>query len=73
MENEEKKSSYKLPEALIQAESLRNSCKFNEALLILNNLEEKENLKGFDLLSCHLLQSSVLKRLGNYQESYRFG
>jgi tetratricopeptide (TPR) repeat protein len=73
MENEEKKFSYKLPEALIQAENLRNSCKFNEALLILNNLEEKENLKGFDLLSCHLLQSSVLKRLGNYQESYRFG
>ncbi|MFW9820125.1 MAG: tetratricopeptide repeat protein [Candidatus Thorarchaeota archaeon] len=73
MENEEKESSYKLPEALIQAENLKNSCKFNEALLLLNNLEEKENIKGFDLLSCHLLQSSVLNRLGNYQESYRVG
>ncbi|MDX1798318.1 MAG: tetratricopeptide repeat protein [Candidatus Lokiarchaeia archaeon] len=73
MENEEKKSSYKLPEALIQADNLKNSCKFNEALLLLNNLEEKENLKGFDLLSCHLLQSFVLNRLGNYQESYRVG
>jgi len=71
MENEEKKSSYKLPEVLIQADNLRNSCKFNETLLLLNNLEEKENLKGFDLLSCHLLQSFVLNRLGNYQESYR--
>jgi tetratricopeptide (TPR) repeat protein len=69
----EKEFSNKASEDIIQAESLMNSGKYHEALLILNKCEEKGELNTSDKLSCHLIQSSVLKYLGNYQKSYRFG
>ena len=66
----EKKHPYKKLEDIIQAENLMNSGKYNDALLLLNNLEEIGGLNPSDLLDCHLIQSSILYKLGNYQKCY---
>ena len=66
----EENSVHKEPEDIVQAEKHMNSGKYNEALLLLNNLEKKTSLNASDLLSCHLKQSSILNKLGQYQESY---
>ena len=62
-----------MEKGLNQAEELLNSGEYNEALMILKKYEEKAELNDSDRLSCHLLQSSVFKCLGNYQESFTYG
>lgn len=69
---------------LNKAQLLKNEGKYREALRILNNLEEKANLPSQEKLSCQLLKSTCLNRLGQdedaltlskqiYQESKRLG
>ncbi len=57
---------------LNNAEKLMNDGKYNEVLPILDNLDE-EALTPSDQLACHLLQSSILNKLGYYQDSYKIG
>jgi len=58
---------------LKQAEQLMNEGKYQEALLFLNNFEGKQELTDSDSLSLYLLKSSILNKLGHYQESYKSG
>jgi len=57
---------------LISAEKLMNECKFDEALLLMNNLEGRDDITDSDQLSCYLLISDCLSELANYEESYKF-
>ena len=59
-------------EDLIRAEKLMNECKFDEALLLMNNLEGREDVTDSDQLSGNLLRSECLNELSNYEESYKF-
>jgi len=69
---------------LKKAELFKNEGKYKEALRLLNNLEEKANLPPQEKLTCQLLNSVCLNRLGQdedalklskqvYQESKRLG
>ena len=69
---------------LNKAELLKNEGKYKEALQVLNDLEEKVNLPPHERLTCQLLKSTCLNRLGQdedalklsrqvYQESKRLG
>ncbi len=57
---------------LNNAEELMNSGKYDEVLLILNNLEE-ESLSASDQLTLHILKSSLLNKMANYEESIKIG
>ena len=59
-------------EDLISAEKLMNECKFDEALILMNNLEERDDKTDSDQLSGDLLKSECLDELSNYEESYKF-
>ncbi|TET61714.1 MAG: tetratricopeptide repeat protein [Promethearchaeota archaeon] len=56
---------------LNNAEKLMNEGKYDEVLSILNNLEEVA-LTPSDQLTFHLVKSSILNKLGNYAECYKF-
>ena len=69
---------------LNKAELLKNEGKYKEAFQLLNNLEENANLPPQEKLTCQLLKSTCLNRLGQeedalklskqtYQESKRLG
>lgn len=60
-------------EEIKQSEQLMNEGKYQEALLLLNNFEGKQELTDSDSLSLCLLKSSILNKLGHYQESYKSG
>ena len=56
---------------LNQAEDLMNEGKFDEALSLLNSIK-KESLTDSDKLVFSLIKSSLLSKLGNFSEAYRF-
>ena len=56
------------PEELIRAEQLSDDGKLDEALTLLNNYEQKEELSNHDKASCHLLQCQILLWQGKYKE-----
>ena len=58
-------------EDLIRAKKLMNESKYDEALLLLNNLEGREDITDSDQLSRYLLISKCLSELANYEESYK--
>ncbi|GAH63011.1 unnamed protein product, partial [marine sediment metagenome] len=58
-------------EILIKAENLLNKGKYDDTLSILDNLEE-DTLTASDQLTFHLVKSSLLNRLGNYAECYKY-
>ena len=60
-------------EELKQAEILKNEGKFNEALLSLNEIEERGDLSSSDLLSFHLLKGSILNIVGSYSDALKHG
>jgi len=60
-------------EELKQAEILKNEGKFNEALLSLNEIEERGDLSPSDLLSFHLLKGSILNIVGSYSDALKHG
>jgi len=57
---------------LKQAEQLMNESKYDEALLLMNNLEGRDDITDSDQISCYLLKSECLGELANYKESYKF-
>ncbi len=54
---------------LKQAEELKNAGKFEEALQIVTNLEKEEGFTEEDLLSLHILKSSLLLALGQLKDA----
>jgi len=54
---------------LKQAEELKNAGKFEEALQIVVNLEKEEDFIEEDLLSLHILKSSLLLALGQLKDA----
>ncbi|MFX1320205.1 MAG: tetratricopeptide repeat protein [Promethearchaeota archaeon] len=54
---------------LKQAEELKNAGKFEEALQIVTNLEKEESFTEEDLLSLHILKSSLLLALGQLKDA----
>ncbi len=54
---------------LKQAEELKNAGKFEEALQIVTNLEKDEGFTEEDLLSLHILKSSLLLALGQLKDA----
>ncbi|MEE9379554.1 MAG: tetratricopeptide repeat protein, partial [Candidatus Lokiarchaeia archaeon] len=61
----------KSQEELSNAENLIYKGKYDEVLSILNNLEEAA-LTPSEQLTFHLVKSSLLNKLGNYAECYKF-
>jgi len=55
---------------LNNAEELMNTGKYDEVLSILNNLEEL-SLTPSDQLTLHILKSSLLNKMGNYEEGFK--
>ncbi len=66
--DEEKLIEKKKPEEVIRAEKLIDDSKFDEALTLLNNYEQKEGLTHHDKASCHLLQCQILFWQGKHKE-----
>ena len=59
-------------EELKQAEQLMNESKYDKALLLMNDLEGRDDIADSDQLSRYLLTSECLNELGNYQEVLKF-
>ena len=59
-------------EDLIRAEKLMSECKFDEAFLLMNNLEGRDNITSSDQLSRFLIMSECLIELANYEEVIKF-
>jgi len=57
--------------AIKQAEQLMNESKYDEALLLLNNFEGRDDITDSDQLSCYLLTSECLNELANLKKSKR--
>ncbi len=57
---------------LKQAEQLMKESKYDEALLLMNNLEGRDDITDSDQLSCYLLTSECLNELANYEEVLKF-
>ena len=58
----------KKPEEVIRAEKLIDDAKLDEALILLNNFEQKEGLSHYEINSCHLLQCQMLFWQGKLEE-----
>ncbi|KKM64409.1 hypothetical protein LCGC14_1501670 [marine sediment metagenome] len=58
--NDQKPEKIEKPEELLRAEQLINEDKLDEALTLLNNYEQKEELSHHDKASCRLLQCQIL-------------
>ncbi len=59
-------------EEIKQSEQLMNEGKYQEALLLLNNFEGRDDITDSDQLSCYLLTSECLNELANYEEVLKF-
>ena len=71
--NEEIKSKKEsLPEQLIEAKSLYDDCKFDEALLIVDELEAMENLTASDKVSYYILKSELLFKLMKREDAFKY-
>jgi len=57
------------PQELILAQQFIDEGKLDEALTLLNNYEQKEGLTHHDKVSCHLLQSKILRWQGKVKEA----
>ena len=57
---------------LKQAEQLMNEGKYDEALLLMDNLEGRNDITDSDQLSRYFLISECLTELGNYEEVLKF-
>ncbi|MFX0185198.1 MAG: tetratricopeptide repeat protein [Candidatus Hodarchaeota archaeon] len=58
-------------EELQQAEELLTQMKYNQALQIIESIEQKETLTQDDLLTCQILKSRILTGKGVYEEGRR--
>ena len=56
---------------LNKAELLKNEGKYKEAFQLLNNLEENANLPPQEKLTCQLLKSTCLNRLGQEEDALK--
>ena len=64
--------SDKKPRELILAKQLMKEGKFVEALQFANSFEKKGELQSQDQLSCHILKSSILLQINNFNEALKF-
>lgn len=60
------------PTELIRARKLVEEGSYNEALSLLENFEERENLTFPILFSYRLLKSSILNYVGNYKDAFKY-
>lgn len=72
MNEEIKNKKESLPEQLIEAKSLYDDCKFDEALLLVDELEAKENLTASDKVSCYILKSELLYQLMKNEDAFKY-
>ncbi|MFX0047301.1 MAG: tetratricopeptide repeat protein [Candidatus Hermodarchaeota archaeon] len=56
---------------LVHARTLIEKGKFEEALLVLKEFEEENNLTSEDRFSCFYLQAYILTRFGDYEEGLK--
>ncbi|MFX1495448.1 MAG: tetratricopeptide repeat protein [Promethearchaeota archaeon] len=61
------------PKELIQAKNLINESKLDEALKILNNLEQKEDVTDQGIVSCQLLKGQLLFWQGKHEDAIKLG
>lgn len=71
MSDKEKQRINLKSKEVFRAENLFNDGKFEEALILVNNLEAKEDLTDTDQILCLLLKSSVLLRFGNFEDCFK--
>ncbi|MFX0030926.1 MAG: tetratricopeptide repeat protein [Candidatus Hodarchaeota archaeon] len=67
-----KKSERKISTELSFAQQLIKECNFNDALKLVNNLEELNTLTPEEQLSIHVLKSSLLVELQNYGDALNY-
>ncbi|MFX0048635.1 MAG: tetratricopeptide repeat protein [Candidatus Hermodarchaeota archaeon] len=60
------------PKVLLAAQELMDKGEYKEALQVLNDFEQKEELTNEDLHSYYYLKSSLLFEIGNTQEAQKF-
>ena len=72
MNEEIKNKKESLPEQLIEAKSLYNDCKFDEALLLVDELEAKENLTTSDKVSCYILKSELFYTQFKTEDAFKY-
>lgn len=60
------------PTELIQAKKFVEEGKYNKALILLENFEEREKNTNSSLLSHRLLKSSILNNVGNYKDAFQY-
>ena len=61
-----------LHEELTKANMLLEEGNYNKALYLLENFEENENLTIHDLISYNLLRSSLLNKVGSYNDAFKY-
>jgi len=64
--------SHSEPEELIQAKKLMEDGKFDEALQIMNEIEEKEGLSNYEQISYYILKSSISSLLFKKAEFIKY-
>ncbi|MFX0049280.1 MAG: TIR domain-containing protein [Candidatus Hermodarchaeota archaeon] len=62
--------SYQKPIELVDAQQFMDKGEFKEALQVLKNLEDNQNLGDLDQLECHSLKRSALYELGRLEDAY---
>ncbi len=68
--SDQKEKVVKPPEELIQAKQLINEGKFDDALLIKKNFEEKGDCTLYDVISCQLLKCAILYQQSLYEDAF---
>lgn len=63
---------YSESEEVIKAFRLMQNGKFEEALQLMNNFEEKEGLSNLEKISCYNLKSSIFFRLSKKEEFFKY-
>ena len=64
-----KKSVRTSTEEIAHTEQLMNAGKFNEALQLVETIEERSDLTSNDQIACHLLRSALLSKLGQLEDA----
>ncbi|MFW9826217.1 MAG: tetratricopeptide repeat protein [Candidatus Thorarchaeota archaeon] len=67
-----KESERKISNELSTVEKLIEKCRFNDALELINELEEKSEINTIVKFRIHILKSFLLVELQNYKEAFKY-
>ncbi|MHA1480205.1 MAG: tetratricopeptide repeat protein [Candidatus Thorarchaeota archaeon] len=56
-------------EEIAHSEQLMNEGKFNEALLLVETIDGRNDLTSFERLKCHLFKSTLMSKMGHYKDA----